>query len=149
MFCNKCGKQIPDGRKFCQYCGAQVEDVRPVQLSQSPNQQVPLSSPSQAWSSHRIGAGFSAFEILIIVFMGLIALMWLVQTFANIGYTNDALSFIESRAGQVMGMILYLLPPILILALEVVGGRGLWKRQYIISIGALLFLISLVMKIGS
>lgn len=81
--------------------------------------------------------------------MGLIALMWLVQTFANIGYTNDALSFIESRAGQVMGMILYLLPPILILALEVVGGRGLWKRQYIISIGALLFLISLVMKIGS
>ena len=30
MFCNNCGKQIPDGSKFCIYCGAKMPEYRPV-----------------------------------------------------------------------------------------------------------------------
>lgn len=27
MYCNKCGKQIPDGSAFCSFCGASLSDV--------------------------------------------------------------------------------------------------------------------------
>lgn len=27
MFCNKCGKQIPDGSAFCSFCGASLNNV--------------------------------------------------------------------------------------------------------------------------
>ena len=29
MFCNNCGKEIPDGAKFCQHCGAQLPEPTP------------------------------------------------------------------------------------------------------------------------
>lgn len=28
MYCNQCGKQIPDGSRFCNFCGANLTAVR-------------------------------------------------------------------------------------------------------------------------
>lgn len=31
MFCNKCGRQLPEGSVFCSFCGARLGSVAPVE----------------------------------------------------------------------------------------------------------------------
>lgn len=38
MFCNKCGKELPDGSKFCNYCGAQMPDAAPRHARSDPEE---------------------------------------------------------------------------------------------------------------
>ena len=32
MFCNNCGKELPDGSKFCNYCGASLPEAEPKHI---------------------------------------------------------------------------------------------------------------------
>lgn len=34
MFCEKCGKEIPDSTKFCPYCGAPVSKAQDLSTKQ-------------------------------------------------------------------------------------------------------------------
>jgi len=38
MFCNKCGKELPDGSKFCNYCGAQMPEAAPRHARPEPEE---------------------------------------------------------------------------------------------------------------
>ena len=38
MFCNKCGKELPDGSKFCNYCGAKMPDASPRHARSDPEE---------------------------------------------------------------------------------------------------------------
>lgn len=44
MFCNQCGKFIPDGTKFCEYCGCAVPTVSSVQNVFAQQGNVPVNS---------------------------------------------------------------------------------------------------------
>lgn len=36
MFCNKCGRQLPDGSVFCNFCGAQQGVIPQATQAQAP-----------------------------------------------------------------------------------------------------------------
>ncbi len=52
MFCNNCGKEVPDGDMFCQHCGAKVGQETPVEPVQSevvPPQKTPKKFGKKIW----------------------------------------------------------------------------------------------------
>ncbi|MCI8646192.1 MAG: zinc ribbon domain-containing protein [Firmicutes bacterium] len=146
MFCQNCGKEIPAGTNFCQYCGARIP-VGQMAPYKEQIQQDPGMYSRQATGNISL-RNFSIFEIAIVVCMVLIAVLWLAQAFANFEGTKLTADWLEG-AEKVICLVLYWLPVALILALEVIGCIELLKKHYVISVGVILFLIAVVMKIGS
>lgn len=60
MFCQKCGKEIPDQAKFCNYCGAQVTIA---QTQTAPQQPVQQSDPPRKKGS----AGRFILSVLVVL----------------------------------------------------------------------------------
>ncbi len=48
MYCNQCGKMIPDDAKFCNHCGNKVGPAQPQPAPQPAPQAVPQSAPRPA-----------------------------------------------------------------------------------------------------
>lgn len=46
MFCNQCGKEIPDGTVFCPNCGAKQESMEAVPVQAQPIEPMPGAAPS-------------------------------------------------------------------------------------------------------
>lgn len=65
MYCNKCGKPIPDGSTFCNSCGA-PQGQRPVQ-------QRPVYQPPKPLPSAYIAVSWVTFALLLIygIYLGL------------------------------------------------------------------------------
>lgn len=61
MYCNKCGKPIPDGSTFCNSCGA------PQGQPQRPVQQRPVYQPPKPLPPAYIAVSWVSFAILIII----------------------------------------------------------------------------------
>ncbi len=55
MFCEKCGKQIPDGSKFCNNCGATQHAVQPVPAPEPKPEPAPeMSFWRSLWVKNKI-----------------------------------------------------------------------------------------------
>ena len=67
MFCNKCGKQIPDNTKFCGVCGTPVR-VTPVSKT------VPVKKPKTTLSVKKLFPWAAAFVAAVVIWLVLIPL---------------------------------------------------------------------------
>lgn len=74
MFCNKCGKELPEGTKFCGGCGASIED----NLKAQPQNNATVSKPKSR--GKKIGG-------IIMVALGGLSVL---GSFANDYYWNIA-----------------------------------------------------------
>lgn len=53
MFCNNCGKELPDGAKFCNHCGAQLKTAPAAPTApQPPRPNSGYAAPQQALQSY-------------------------------------------------------------------------------------------------
>lgn len=52
MFCEKCGKNLPDGIQFCDGCGAKIEAVRPEYKATAESAQAQSNSPPPAQTGY-------------------------------------------------------------------------------------------------
>lgn len=52
MFCEKCGKNLPDGIQFCDGCGAKIEAVRPEYKATAESAQAQSNSPTTAQTGY-------------------------------------------------------------------------------------------------
>ena len=62
MFCNKCGKELPDGSRFCNYCGAQMPEPAPRHASPEP-EDIYSNSDMNARSEYDINDGLDRTRI--------------------------------------------------------------------------------------
>ena len=69
MFCNKCGKQIPDNSTFCNYCGKKLEIIY-----DNNNSSASKSSIKQKFANIVIFAiGFITMVVIITIIKKIIA----------------------------------------------------------------------------
>ena len=66
MFCNRCGKEIPDQAQFCNYCGAPVNKVQP---KPAPAPQ-PAPQPQPKKQKSNVGGKIVGFVITGLIALG-------------------------------------------------------------------------------
>ncbi len=149
MFCTKCGKQIEEGSKFCQYCGAAQDSENTADrvrkndwVRQEVSKDASIENKS-VWMQ-----GLSALDIGILVIYVVLIIRWTVTFFKGIKYTWDMFRYLEI-VGNLIGMLLYIAPYVLILCLTIFGIRSVRKHQYNFSTGIIIVALGLIMKIGT
>jgi len=67
MFCNKCGKEIPDQAKFCNYCGAEMRSAQPQPAVQPQTAEPQATIPPQAAPKQKGTAGRRILTLIVAV----------------------------------------------------------------------------------
>lgn len=142
MFCNKCGKQIEDGSKFCVYCG-QIQDIEGYSVQNDMQNKLNVSKPESG-----IIFGMSVIELVISGLYIIVGIWWLNACFSNLRGTWHTFSFVENDV-KFLGIVFYLIPCIFVLMMCVIGVLGIKNKKYHISVGIIIAVVALIMKIGS
>lgn len=89
MYCNYCGKEIPDGARFCNGCGKQLPAAREVPQHPPAPQIHVTTATSSAISPAAAGGGIAGLSALIVLFLLLPwckvseSLAWLLEVSSN------------------------------------------------------------------
>lgn len=142
MFCNKCGKQIEDGSKFCMYCG-QTQGIQEYNAQIGMNHGLNVSKQKSG-----IVFGMSVIELIISGLYIIVGIWWLKACLSSLRGTWHTFSFVENDV-KFLGIVLYLIPCIFVLMMCVIGVLGIRNKKYHISIGIIIAVAALIMKIGS
>lgn len=67
MFCNKCGKQIPDQAQFCNYCGAPVNNIKPQAAAPSAPRTVEIPVPKKEKSGTGVKIIIAVVVLIVLV----------------------------------------------------------------------------------
>ena len=174
MFCNKCGKELPDGTKFCSGCGSQLKTLEPTaspsfdaKTATTPPSYVDQPAPSTVEGSGRgIVVAISLVIALISMFLPWVEIgglfgstsygLFSLGPFGVVLWLGGVLAAAVSLSSVILGKprphrLLLLCPAIiaLIAMLITILGNGYWASQmnmvpYVPSYGQFLCLISSV-----
>lgn len=150
MFCNKCGKQIPDGSQFCQYCGNRASAAGQAGVSGG-TYPFGQSGSQTAWLTlqERIKKYNTPFGLALKILVGVTAVAWFFVGLGKFEQIKNMLDWFGDGA-SVWGTIFYWLPPLAMFAAAAgILGPALKKNEYHISLGVVVIVISLAMRIGA
>ncbi len=138
MFCEKCGKEIPENSKFCAGCGAKVEPVEPaVGAVETEPQVAPTPEPTPPQKAQQVPPPPKSTPV--------------VNTTQNTQYNNRDNLIKPLSIGAYIGTFIILAIPILNLIMLLVWSFSdtvnLNKKHLAIAI-LILILISIVLSIG-
>lgn len=142
MFCSRCGKQIEDGSKFCQYCGS-AQEIKEYDSSEKVTH-----SPVLVKEKRGIVFGMSVVDLIIAGLYVVAVFLWGNIFFKNLKGTWQTFSFIDTDT-KFLGIVLFIIPCIFILSLCIIGILGIKNKHYHMSIGIIIAVVALLMKIGT
>lgn len=143
MYCTNCGKQIEDGSRFCKYCGSAQGNQPPLK-----GQGTYSGRQTSAGMSEAFPGNLTAIDWCTVILYGILIIRWIAVFFGNLKLTWSIFGIVDSDM-RLLLMMVYILPFVLVMLLCAIGILNIKNQEYHMSIGAILAVIGLLLKIGA
>lgn len=147
MFCINCGKEIKDNAKFCVFCGCVQKSRNRGQINTYTLKELnDVRNFKDRIKNILIGLTF--LDVCIIGIYIAILCKWGIVFVSNMKYMWETFGDMEKDI-RLLIMILFAIPAVSVVSFSVMGIKTVKRGEYHISLGMMLVVIGMVMKLGS